>query len=235
MADPTALPEPLAPVHGAVVRGADAKLTWRGVEGAEGYHVQVAADEAFTKLAVDAPVGAATTLTVQNVLGGASGLVWWRVAARTASGRGAFCKDAEFQLAPAGADAEPSRVGATPEAGSQAGREAAREQGANSARAGRMGRREYYGLIGATLLTIFGIVVAFVLFPGLEGLPDEVRAADDSTRNALRAEQDSMTFRLHRFTRADSARYTIPIDSAIAERVRLAVPAGAVELLPDAR
>lgn len=206
-------PEPVSPVHGAVVRGVDATLSWRPVEGATGYRVQVASDEAFHMLYVDTRLGPVTTLTVQNLLGDEDGVIWWRVATVTGSVAGPFGKDAEFQLA-----YPEQRV----------------HTGARTASAPITGHREFVWLIAAIVASTLGVLAAFIFFPGLDGLPEEVGQAQDSTRRALRAQQDTAAVRLTRYTARDSTGFTIPIDTAIADVARAdAGRTGTVTLLPD--
>ena len=211
---PLPAPEPASPVHGAVVRGTDATLAWPPVEGATGYRVQVAADEGFRRLFVDTRLGPVTSLTVQNLLGDGDGTVWWRVASVSGSVAGAFSKDAEFQIA-------------YPEARATAG--------PRTASVPTTGGREFLWLSVAIVISTIGVLAAFALFPGLDGLPEDVGEAQDSTRRALRAQQDTAAARLARYTARDSTGFTIPIDTAIADVVRAdSARAGTVTLLPDA-
>lgn len=72
----------LAPSADTPVRGSDVTLRWKPVDGARGYRVQVAADEAFETLVVDSRLGPVTSLHVRALTPGDDGRLFWRVAAK---------------------------------------------------------------------------------------------------------------------------------------------------------
>ncbi|MCA0269012.1 MAG: hypothetical protein LCH53_07320 [Bacteroidetes bacterium] len=72
----------LAPSTDTPVYGSDVTLRWKTVEGARGYRVQVAADEAFETLVVDSRLGPVTSLHVRALAPGDGGRLYWRVAAK---------------------------------------------------------------------------------------------------------------------------------------------------------
>lgn len=72
----------LAPTAETPARGSDVTLRWQPVEGAQGYRVQVAADEDFTTLVVDSRLGPVTSLHVRGIVPGDDGRLFWRVAAK---------------------------------------------------------------------------------------------------------------------------------------------------------
>lgn len=214
-------PELVAPVQGAPVRGGAAKLVWKPVEGATGYHVQAAADEAFARRIVDTRLGDVTSLVVQRILHGQEGAVYWRVAAIGAGGTGAFSEPAEFISSPA--PAEEPHAGLTAESGAETAGQAARHDPSEVRRHGHAtGRAEFGVLVAALILTAIGIGIAFIAFPGLSRTPGAQPDQQQNVADSLRRQQQQQAASLQRY-QADSTGYAIPIDSAIS---RMARPAG---------
>lgn len=205
-------PELVAPVQGAPVRGGSAKLVWKPVEGATGYHVQAAADEGFTRRIVDTHLGDVASLVIHRVLHGQEGQVFWRVAAIGPGGTGAFSEAAEFISSPA--PAEEPHAGLTAEAGAETAAQGAREHPTPVQRHDT-GRAEFGVLVLAILLTVVAAGIAFIAFPGLDSELAIQSTEEQTVPTSLQQQQREQAEALNRY-QADSTGYTIPIDSAIA-------------------
>ncbi len=217
-------PELVAPVQGAPVRGDAAKLVWHPVEDATGYHVQVSTDEDFHTLLVDTRLGTVSSAIVQHIRGKDQTL-FWRVAAQGVGGQSAYSETGEFLYSHQPAEAP--YAGLTAEAGAETGLEGARKDPA-PVRRFNTGGGEYLLLVAAVLLSALVVAATFIVFPGL-GSDPEPGAQQASADSARVAEQARQNAELNSFT-ADSAGYTIPIDSAIS---RLAVPTNEPVVLVD--
>jgi hypothetical protein len=76
-----AAPMPIHPIRGDDVEASAAAFTWEAVPEASGYHVQVAANEAFDDRIVDLTVDRVTSLTLFEMLPAEQGSLCWRVRA----------------------------------------------------------------------------------------------------------------------------------------------------------
>jgi hypothetical protein len=79
--DTSAVPRPLAPLDGAVVDASAVPFSWRGVPGATGYRLQVAARPDFTDDVLEVDAGATTSLTLYGALPVRDAEFAWRVRA----------------------------------------------------------------------------------------------------------------------------------------------------------
>jgi hypothetical protein len=178
---PAALPAPelVAPVYSAPVRGDAVRLAWRPVEGARAYDVQVSPDEDFARLIVEERVEA-TGLEVRDVLHGASGSVFWRVASVGPYGASAFGEPTDFYSESARADA--SYAGLRAEAGAQTPHQAAAKQPA-SVDTAHSGKRDFIVLLGSVVASTVLVILIVLAFEGLDGSVDEDPDAAGATEN----------------------------------------------------
>ena len=91
-------PQLLGPAPNDIVDGRAVTFEWDDIQGASGYRVQVAYDEDFTDLQLDADVGSATALTVYDALPVDGARLLWRVAAQF-SGKNLFSDAQEIEVA----------------------------------------------------------------------------------------------------------------------------------------
>lgn len=107
-----ARPEPpilVAPLPGAAVPEAQPTLQWAQIPGIRGYRLQLARDDKFSALIVDAGEVAAASFTVEQPL--EPGKYSWRVAAIDEGGPGPFSDRQEFRRPPPGPALEAPEVG----------------------------------------------------------------------------------------------------------------------------
>ena len=78
-------PAPNAPLGGAVVDGAAATFSWRGVHGASRYRLQLSPDRRFARDVLDLDAGPSTQLALLDALPLGQPL-FWRVRAETPQG-----------------------------------------------------------------------------------------------------------------------------------------------------
>lgn len=204
----TSLPTPIAPQEAAFIRPIPVHLFW-STEGLQGpFKVQVARDEAFTNLVMEVDVPADTlSLDRFPVL---EGVVFWRVGVKKGSAT-EFGVQSSFTLnasAPEGRlphdtfDHVPFK----------------RRPKATDA---EHGRTELQLMAIALVISLIGVIVAFMAFPGLHGeSPSIVEAREEKIQRLVQQEQEAnqhlSTFSV---VNEETGRFAIPIDSAIARLV----------------
>lgn len=125
----TARPVSLSPTDGAPVEGSAAPLRWQAVPGATEYEIEVSDDAGFAAPRYRVTAGAATRLTLLEMLPEDGSTFYWRVRARTMGGwrawsdAAAFTAVTEGHARSAGATAAARDATAEPEAGASQLRE----------------------------------------------------------------------------------------------------------------
>lgn len=84
------VPRPLAPLDGAVVDASAVPFSWRGVPGAAGYRLQVAASPDFAGDVLEVDAGETTALTLYGALPVRDTEFVWRIRAEGVAGEGAW-------------------------------------------------------------------------------------------------------------------------------------------------
>ncbi|MEP0548817.1 MAG: hypothetical protein ABJF88_17910 [Rhodothermales bacterium] len=84
------VPRPLAPLDGAVVDASAVPFSWRGVPGATGYRLQVAASPDFAGDVLEVNAGETTALTLYGALPVRETELVWRVRAEGIPGEAAW-------------------------------------------------------------------------------------------------------------------------------------------------
>ncbi len=80
------LPRPLHPLGGAVADYASVPFRWEGVEGAQGYRLQIAPDRQFGRGVTELAVGQTTDFTLVDALPVSDAPLFWRVRAEREGG-----------------------------------------------------------------------------------------------------------------------------------------------------